>query len=119
MIGTIGARHHFLEEVVKANMLSVHAANSIQPKGLNPIILDPPIEIGRVILPIDHERGLIIRDERGYPLTPGGDIDWEKTAMEKQSIIEKFERIERQGSSRKPHKKHPTNYTPPKKKRRK
>ena len=120
IVGTIPIRYRILEEIVEANIIARDAYLGIRPIGpFNPIILDPPVEFGRVPLPIDHERGLIIRNDKGFPLQSNGEIDWEKTSQEKQSFIEKFDRMERQGSSRKPHRKHRTNYTPPKKKRKK
>lgn len=66
------------------------------------------------------EELMIYRNELGYPLKQkDGDIDWEKTAEEKEAMRSKFERIERGGASTKPHRKHATNYTPPKKRHRK
>lgn len=45
------------------------------------------------------------------------EIDWDKISKIKEAEREKFERLERGGKSKKPHRKYPTNYTPPKKKR--
>lgn len=59
----------------------------------------------------------IKRNELGYPLLEDGSVDWELTGKEKEAEMEKYERIQRGASSKKPHKKHATNYTPPKRRR--
>lgn len=56
------------------------------------------------------------RNEKGYPLLMNGNIDWELTSKEKQAVLESFER-EEHGGRLKGRKKHATNYTPPKKRR--
>jgi hypothetical protein len=53
---------------------------------------------------------MIQRNEQGFPLDLEGKIDWELTEKEKREFQERFE-----GKSRK----RITNYTPPKKKRKK
>jgi hypothetical protein len=57
------------------------------------------------------------RNENGYPLTEVGNIDWALTSKEKQEIADKFENLNKEGKSKKPHRKYPTNYTKPKKRR--
>jgi len=60
------------------------------------------------------------RDENGYPLLSNGNIDWDKTTQEKQAVSDKYESMMRSSKSgKKPHKKHGTNYTPPKRRNRK
>ncbi len=54
------------------------------------------------------------RDDKGYPLLDDGTIDWELTSIEKQAELDKFEFLD--GRKHKIRHK-PTNYTPPKKKR--
>lgn len=56
------------------------------------------------------------RDEKGYPLLSNGDVDWELAGIEKQQVLEAYDRSAYRD---KPKKKKPTNYTPPKKKRKK
>lgn len=77
----------------------------------------------------DETRGVIIvepnfdqpkRNEQGYPLLPNGDIDWKLTSKEKSEIEEKHQYRNRDGSpAKKPKRKYPSNYTPPKKRHRK
>jgi len=59
------------------------------------------------------------RNDWGFPLQDDGTIDWEITGREKQEVADKYERINRVGKSKKPHRKYPTNYTPSKKRNRK
>lgn len=57
------------------------------------------------------------RNDKGYPLDENGDIDWEQTSKEKQEVADKhgFDGNKRRGKVRAKR----TNYTPPKKKRKK
>ncbi len=57
----------------------------------------------------------IRRNENGFPLCEDGTIDWELTAKEKTIMAEKWKKKAAGGKIRK----RITNYTPPKKKRRK
>lgn len=65
---------------------------------------------------LKQQEETIKRNELGYPLTEDGKVDWEKTSKEKEKVYVDYERHNRTGRSK--HAK-PTNYTPPKKKRRK
>ncbi len=62
------------------------------------------------------ETDLPKRNEKGYPLDKDGNIDWELTSKEKDAFRESFER-EEHGGRLKSRKKHATNYTKPKKRR--
>lgn len=64
----------------------------------------------------DKTAAEFLRDAKGYPLNELGDIDWEQTSKEKEAVAIKYNRLD--GSTKKPHRKYPTNYTPPKRKRR-
>lgn len=57
------------------------------------------------------------RNEKGFPLDDDGNIDWELTSWEKSKFEPKENRAD--GINKKPKRKHGTNYTPPKKKRKK
>lgn len=67
------------------------------------------------------------RNEKGYPLLENGEVDWELANIEKAKFRDEHEQMDRNssvseggiGKFKKPHRKHATNYTPPKKKRRK
>ena len=63
---------------------------------------------------IDMESGKTLKDlaEDSKKET---ETDWQ---AEKQRVYEKYDRLERNGSSQKPHHKYPSNYTPPKRRRR-
>jgi len=57
----------------------------------------------------------IKRNPFGYPLNDDGSIDWERTSVEKQAVLDASEKTNIEMRIKKRHK--PTNYTPPKKKR--
>jgi len=61
------------------------------------------------------------RDENGFPLLENGEIDWEQTSIEKEAFMlamEKYMGV-RVGKVKSSKGKYPSNYTPPKKKRKK
>lgn len=59
----------------------------------------------------------INRDEKGYPLQPNGEIDWEQTSIEKQRLWEKHNKHEGAVKGFKKDRNKQTHLTPPKKKR--
>lgn len=58
----------------------------------------------------------IIRNEKGFPLDSNGEIDWDLTTKEKNEFMKKWEK---QNTGKSSKKRLLTNYTPPKKKRKK